>query len=242
MNGRNPDDRSMPYVSIPGDPVFDVTRRRYIVDRSLDHASPLGRIFRRIYHTNKWGSSETRSGPGSECDRTKSLASELPVLMHSRGIRSILDAPCGEFNWMRDVDLNGVVYTGMDIVPELIQRNRQRFKHLSFTVADITRSELPTVDLILCRDGLVHLSNIHLMAALANFKRSNSKYLLTTTFTKTDETTEIASGWWRPINLELPPFELPKPLIRINDSDSDDFYNDKTLSLWKLTEIQLSAK
>jgi len=143
---------------------------------------------------------------------------------------------------MRDVDLNGVVYTGMDIVPELIQRNRQRFKHLSFTVADITRSELPTVDLILCRDGLVHLSNIHLMAALANFKRSNSKYLLTTTFTKTDETTEIASGWWRPINLELPPFELPKPLIRINDSDSDDFYNDKTLSLWKLTEIQLSAK
>ena len=40
---------------------------------------------------------------------------------------SLLDAPCGDFNWMRHVPLGGVSYTGADVVPELIARNRRDY-------------------------------------------------------------------------------------------------------------------
>ena len=119
-------------------------------------------------------------------------------------------------------------------MPELIDRNRQKFD-FPFLVADITKDNLPKVDLVLCRDALVHLSNQHTSAALANFKKSGSRYLLATTFTETAENADIVTGWWRPLNLMLPPFDLPGPLDYIKDADSDDFYGDKVLALWPIT-------
>jgi len=226
----------MRYVSNHGEPVFDVVARHYITDHLPEQDSSLEDVFAAIYRTNKWGSTETRSGSGSERERMETVAEELSFLMHRWSTSSLLDAPCGEFNWMRDVDLdlNGVTYVGADIVPELIDRNRQKFD-FPFLVADITKDKLPKVDLVLGRDALVHLSNQHASAALANFKKSGSRYLLATTFTETAENADIVTGWWRPLNLMLPPFDLPGPLDYIKDADSDDFYGDKVLALWQIT-------
>lgn len=228
----------MRYVSNRGEPVFDVAMRRHITDRSFcqNQTASMAEVFSNIYFTNKWGSVETRSGPGSERDRMKNMVGELTALMRRWRVRSLLDAPCGEFNWMRDVNLGGVAYVGVDIVPELIERNRQD-SDLRFIIADITQSALPSADLVLCRDTLVHLSDSHVLAALANFKRSGSTYLLTTTFAGTMENTEIVTGWWRPLNLELSPFNLPRPVDYIKDADSDDFYEDKILALWRVADI-----
>jgi hypothetical protein len=38
----------------------------------------------------------------------------------------LLDIPCGDFNWMKLLNL-GVDYIGADIVGELIAENRRRF-------------------------------------------------------------------------------------------------------------------
>lgn len=73
-------------------------------------------------------------------------------------------------------------------------------------VADITVNPLPTADLILCRDCLVHLSFAHIDAALANFRASGARWLLTTTFPMIEENVDCEDGDWRALNLTLPPF------------------------------------
>ena len=77
----------------------------------------------------------------------------------------------------------------------------------------------------------------HDCAGHSRFKESGSTYLLSTTFTDTTENDDIAAGWWRPLNLTLPPFNLPDPLDYIEDADSDDVYEDKVLALWKIIDF-----
>jgi hypothetical protein len=43
------------------------------------------------------------SGPGSTVEETEGVRTALPVLINTFGIRSIIDVPCGDFNYMRAV-------------------------------------------------------------------------------------------------------------------------------------------
>ena len=79
--------------------------------------------FQRIFEENAWGNRESVSGEGSNLERTKVVRAELPGLLARHGVRSLLDAPCGDFYWMKEVDLAGVDYIGVDIVPEIIARD-----------------------------------------------------------------------------------------------------------------------
>ena len=105
---------------------------------------------------------------------------------------------------------------------------------------DITKVRLPTGDLILCRDCLVHFSLSDIHSALNNFKASQSRYLLTTTFTNLTFNQEIRTGSWRPLNLEIEPFNFPKPILVINENctEGEMNYTDKSLALWDLNIIK----
>jgi hypothetical protein len=63
--------------------------------------------------------------------------------------------------------------------------------------------------------------------------------LLTTTFTEHPQNQDILTGQWREINLELEPFSLPKPLLPVNEecTEADGKYADKSLGLWRISEI-----
>ena len=222
-----------------GEPVYDVEERRYIDVSGWRDDADLSTVFTRFYETNRWGSDETRSGSGSERSRMWRVVRDLSRLIAGLDIRSVLDAPCGDFNWMRDVELDGVSYTGCDIVEDLIEANSTRYggRGRRFRKLDFTVDEIPEFDLILCRDVLVHLSYQHVFAALKNFRASGSKYLLATTFLKTDTNIDIQAGWWRPINLQRPPFNLPEPRDMLSDADSDDLHKDKVLALWDLQSL-----
>src|ERR1035437_7820532 len=76
--------------------------------------------FTNIYRYNKWNGKESISGTGSDIYNTKIIIKELPILFNEYGISTMLDLPCGDFNWMRNVDLNDIDYTGADIVIDLI--------------------------------------------------------------------------------------------------------------------------
>ena len=39
--------------------------------------------------------------------------------------KSMLDIPCGDFNWMRLVRFDGVQYIGADVVAELVAKNHK---------------------------------------------------------------------------------------------------------------------
>jgi hypothetical protein len=93
------------------------------------------------------------------------------------------------------------------------------------------------VDLVLCRDCLVHLSSKDAVAALRNLKRSGSTYLLATTFPEHTDNPDVITGYWRPINLELPPFALPRPMLMINEGCPERGGADKSLGLWRIADL-----
>ncbi|MEN6350458.1 MAG: class I SAM-dependent methyltransferase [Syntrophomonas sp.] len=195
-------------------------------------------IFEKIYQGNMWGDKESVSGPGSRIDATREITRLLPELIERFQIKSILDAACGDFNWMRHLILNVDRYIGVDIVRELINKNTQLYtnRQRTFITRDISSEPLPQVDLIICRDCLVHLPFEKIRRVISNFKNSRSKYLLTTNFTGINENSEINTGNWRRLNFEIDPFNFPQPLFVIIEHPPFD----KTLALWDLNSILLN--
>lgn len=197
--------------------------------------------FAPFYEENRWGDSESASGPGSNLARTAKLRSELPTLLQEIGARTLVDAPCGDFNWMKDTELGIEKYTGVDVIPDLIARNQNLYGNdrTQFLLLDLTRDKLPRVDVILCRDCLIHFSYRHIAAAIKNFKRSGSTYLLTNSYPGWQKNTNIRTGDFRHINLTLPPFNFPPPLKQINEKQPEEeaqFFG-KILGLWKLADL-----
>jgi hypothetical protein len=158
------------------------------------------------------------------------------------GIHTILDIPCGDFHWMKQVSLESINYTGADIVADLIQKNKQKYEkeNIQFCKLNLIKDRLPKVDLILCRDCLVHLSFKDAFGALQNICASESIYLLATTFTGRQHNHDIATGQWHAVNLEIAPFTLPRPLKIINEkrTEGGEAYKDKSLGLWRVADIK----
>jgi hypothetical protein len=181
------------------------------------------KIFTGIYNGNLWGSSESASGAGSEYVYTKNLREKLPDLISKYNINKILDAPCGDFNWMRFViEQVQVDYVGADIVQEIITVNNAKYesKTVNFLTLDITVSPLPSADLIICRDCLFHLSFNNISKFIANFLKSNINYILTTSHYSefVDTNKDIIDGGFRLIDLFAEPFNFPStPLEQIED-------------------------
>lgn len=211
------------------------------IRRTLFNNTSTQRTFTQIHSTNKWGDNESVSGSGSNLEQTANLLNILPEIFKKYDIKSILDIPCGDFNWMKNVNLESVRYIGADIVEPIISRNQQKYAKdgIEFRVLDLTKDELPTTDLIFCRDCLVHLSYEHINKALANIKKSKSKYLLTTTFVETGRNYDIATGDWRPLNLIKSPFSLSSPLEVINEGyfKIGEESADKSLLLYEIKVI-----
>jgi hypothetical protein len=201
-------------------------------------------IFSRMYERNSWGSEESVSGEGSTFAQTRTIREELPLLIKEIGAKSLLDAPCGDFHWMRETKLDLDSYIGCDIVPDLVARNQRLYgsKTVRFEVLDLTTDRLPRTDLILCRDCLVHLPFKTALSALKNFKSSGSTYLLITTYPGLLKKNSdlLITGNWRPLDLQLPPFALPKSIKFITEKSTEaDDYAEKSLGLWRLEDIRI---
>lgn len=201
-------------------------------------------VFTDIYKENAWCGKASRSGAGSDIDQTRIIAHELPILFSEFRISTLLDIPCGDFHWMRNVDLSGIDYTGADVVDELIMVNTQLYARdgVRFQKINLLKDHLPKAHLVLCRDCLVHFSFEDILHALANICNSDIEFLLTTTFPERKENRDIATGQWRVLNLEVTPFVLPSPLKIINEgcTQGRGSYTDKALGLWRVTDIRES--
>ena len=197
--------------------------------------------FEKIYNENYWESSESRSGIGSEIKNTKTLLQGLENIIEKYNIKSIIDIPCGDFNWMRKLNMRNINYTGLDIVQKAIDENNKKYKktNVTFYHSDITSSELPKGDLIFVRDCLVHFSFEDIKKSILRIKQSKSRYLMTTSFVNLKTNSDILTANWRPINLEKQPFNLPKPITIINEKcdEMDGIYSDKCICLWEIEKL-----
>lgn len=202
---------------------------------------PRSYIFKRYYLRNKWGCEESKSGAGSSIEETRIIRNELQKIISEYQIKSLLDAPCGDFNWMQHVNLEEMEYIGVDIVSELIEENNKQYKknNIKFMRLDFCSDSLPDTDIILCRDALVHLSNKDVLAFFLNLRKSQIKYLLTTTFPEITTNTDIVTGMWRPINLCFTPFNLPAPIKIFEEGYNKENIRgqDKSMGLWEIKNI-----
>ncbi|PKV50422.1 methyltransferase family protein [Aquimarina sp. MAR_2010_214] len=87
----------------------------------------------------------------------------------------VCDLGCGDFNVGKELVKHTKQYIAVDIVRNLIERNKEKFKeeNLEFRCLDIAVDDLPSGDCALLRQVLQHLSNAevqNIVEKLANFK------------------------------------------------------------------------
>ena len=196
--------------------------------------------FRRYALMNKWQDGETLSGPGSTVNYTENLRQELPPLFETFEIRSMLDAPCGDYNWMRLVARPNVHYIGGEIVPELVDANNARYANdnTCFILCDILKDELPAVDLWMCRDALFHFRYADIFQTLSNLFRSDITYFLTTDHPGQEENIDIRTGSFRAMNLLREPFCFPEPILWIDDWIEG--YPVRRMGMWNVKSLQIA--
>ncbi len=154
-----------------------------------------------VYDMNLWGgeSDEFYSGDGSHL-------SELvdPYINIVRSFLSsfddsltVCDLGCGDFNVGKELVQHSKKYIAVDIVPELIERNKQMFKadHLEFRCLNIANDDLPEADCAILRQVLQHLSNAEVKSVVQ--KLNSYKYVVLTEHIPEgdfDPNTDIISG------------------------------------------------
>ena len=197
--------------------------------------------FKEIYDTNLWKSENSASGTGSDLVQTEVIRRYFPEVVKKYKIKTLLDIPCGDFNWLKFVDLKGVQYLGGDIVGDLIENNNRQYAsdEVVFEVLNLLEDKLPKVDLIFSRDCLVHFSYAHIAQAIKNIKESGSKYLLTTSFIRRKLNFDIVTGDWRPINLQRKPFNFPEPIEVVLEKcmEGNGKSYDKSLLLYNISDL-----
>jgi len=214
-------------------------------------------IFTEIYDNNGFGSLESKSGPGSTLDETQKLREKIKSIVKDKNIKSVVDIPCGDFNWMKEIVFNFDSYIGGDIVEKAIEENNKRYSNsvIKFISFDIVNDEIPQGDLLIVRDIIGHFPIEDGIKIMNNILNSKCKYLLSTTWAKKvgdkwipcekndihRENEGVDYGRFYPVNLMSEPFNLPNAEIYLEEDvvvDNFENGNRKTLALWDLDKIR----
>ena len=206
-------------------------RKRKAYKKMLTLVNPKDR-FAEIYKNNFWSSRETLSGEGSEVAYTEPIRNWLIKNIPKLNVKNFVDAPCGDYNWMKlvmpKVDIN---YIGIDIVDSVINKNKSEYgsSKVDFRIGNICEDLLPACDIIMVRDCLFHLSFEDINKFLANLRRTNYKYLLTSTHIVEQDfdNSDIITGDFRFIDLFSNPFNFDPKLCRDRISDYPKGYSSK---------------
>ncbi|MEL6798791.1 MAG: class I SAM-dependent methyltransferase [Pseudomonadota bacterium] len=193
-----------------------------------------------------------RSGPGSTLRRTRRLRRALPGLFRDYGVRTFLDVPCGDWNWMQAVDLSGVDYIGGDISGEVIDTVQHTFAGPGrrFQRIDLANDPLPRADMIMVRECLIHLTDPVRWQVLENIARSDISYLLLTIDLVDENLPLDRDGDHQNFNPMLAPFHFPTPVAVIPETaddldlavlgaaDAGPWKRARAMGLWSAAQIQ----
>jgi hypothetical protein len=207
------------------------------IDRIAESDITNAEKFSLIYRKKLWlkaaphlNPDKTLSGQGSTATSTHTLRQALEVLLRQEGVETFLDAPCGDFNWMRDVNFpENCNYIGGDIVAQMVSNLQHRYGQETvgnsgsrkFIHLDLTRDELPQADIWLCKDCLQHLSHADVASVLRNFRKSRIKIALISNHTSVNSNIDIRTGQFRHLDLTLSPFNVLPPRQKLRDSPVD---------------------
>lgn len=192
----------------------------YVVYKYMFEEENLADVFRGIYDKNR-----SVGGPGWPTRQSVVETSNIIYsVIREFEIKSMLDAPCGSFEWMPQLLTNisdefqarnqTFLYHGVDVVDSVLDATmnnyRDRLDVWKFSRVDFTRESLPSgYDLILSRDALQHLSYQEIINALREFSQvDGAKYLLVGSYLVDSGNKDIRTGGYFPVDLTKPPFNL----------------------------------
>lgn len=211
----------------------------------------IDKVFSEVFHNNLWGGDVSKSGPGSDLEQTRVIRTAIVDIIKKYNISSMIDAPCGDFYWMKEVVKNQQCtlesYTGIDIVEDLIKKNNEQYgnSHVNFISLNLAEQKIPKADLILTRDCFIHLSFSNIFKILKNHQQSGATYVLISTYVYDHRKNVDVDGFYihgRALNMQKYPFNLPEPILLINEActEGNGAYADKSLGLWKSADLPLA--
>lgn len=164
-------------------------------------------VFSDIYATNRW---LFGSGAGSLPSATVEYRDFLQKFIAYNSISSVVDFGCGDWQSSSLVNWTGICYYGIDIVPNLIAENNEKFgipDRVTFSCTNEHLLDLPDADLLVAKDVLQHWPNacIHhfLQVLLPRYRFA----LITNCCWPQDlANQDIPMGGWRPLRLNRDPF------------------------------------
>ena len=145
---------------------------------------PTKDAMQQIYEMKLWGDNNTEfySGDGSHSSAIIKPYIEvvMSVLKSFKNQITVCDLGCGDFNIGKELVKYTKKYIAVDIVPELIAYNKEKFKetNLKFQCLDISKDELPSADCVIIRQVLQHLSNKEVLSVVC--KLYDFKYIILT--------------------------------------------------------------
>lgn len=144
-----------------------------------------------VYEKKLWGGENYDFYSGEGSHNTEIVDPYLEVVTSFlRSFKSpitVCDLGCGDFNIGKKLVQYAKKYVAVDIVENLILRNKMRFKidNLEFQCLDIATDDLPSGDCVIVRQVLQHLSNAEVQNVL--HKLIDFKYIILTEHVPTGE-------------------------------------------------------
>lgn len=133
------------------------------------------RRFAEIYTGHEWGG-HSLSGPGSDERSTVPYVKFVQYWLDSHPeAKTVVELGCGDWATSSRIEWgDDRRYIGLDIVDDLIEKNRDSFasKNVSFMAADFVDDDLPTGDVLIAKDVLQHLSNESVLSLLKRTKNA----------------------------------------------------------------------
>ena len=165
-------------------------------------------VFDTIYEKKVWGNG---SGGGSDAHVANVYIDTVNKIFKENNIKKVLDIGCGDWQFSKFIDWSNMDYVGIDVVESVIKKNNEKFSSSNIKfICENPLSEnciLPSVDLILVKDVLQHLSNKNVIILLDKILKSKSNFVLVTNDFDS-RNIDINNGDTRPIDITKPPFNV----------------------------------
>ena len=134
-------------------------------------------VFSQIYKNGEWGRNaegEGISGMGSVPANALPYMKMLQEFIIKYQIKSAVDIGCGDWELSKLIHWGAIDYYGYDAAAEVIANNISRYGSANrhFYACDAIHTELPSADLLICKDVLQHLPNSY----ISDFLRQLDKY------------------------------------------------------------------
>ncbi|MBF8150252.1 methyltransferase domain-containing protein [Winogradskyella sp. F6397] len=151
---------------------------------SMKKPWPTKDAMQQVYDMHLWGGKDFDFYSGSGSHNAKIvepyLNSVITFLKSHNNSLTVCDLGCGDFNIGKQLTKYTKRYMAIDIVENLIERNKKMFKadNLEFLSLDIVEDDLPKADCVILRQVLQHLSNPEIEKIVRKLK--NYKYVILT--------------------------------------------------------------